>query len=133
MSGLDPHLIEPYNETVRSVFFSAEHAGNLRRDYARMLHASAAESARGSRVELAVGIADDIIAEMRYRVWGCPHLIAAAEVLCKEREQGAVSGLSVFVPSEIMGQLAIPVTKTGRILLLEDALKSLWAQYLDAD
>ena len=93
----------------------------------------AEESEQGSRVVLATGIVEDVIVEMRFRVWGCPHLIAAAEDLCQEKEQGAVAGLSVFAVVEIMDRLAIPVEKTGRILLLEDALNSLWAQYSCAD
>ena len=133
MSIVDPYVREPYNEAVRESFFAAEHAGSLSRDYPLVLHASVAESDKGSRVELAVGVADEVVAEMRYLVRGCPHLIAAAEVLCRECEQGAVAGLSVFAMSEIMGRLAIPVEKTGRILLLEDALKSLGTQYSRTD
>lgn len=133
MRSADEYYDDPYNETVRDLFFAAEHAGTLSRDYALMLHASAAASACGPRVLLAVGIADDVVAEMRFHVWGCPHLIAAAEVLCQEREHGAIAGLSVFALPELMAQLAVPVEKTGRILLLEDALKSLWAQYSGAD
>ena len=75
----------------------------------------------------------DEVAEMRFRVYGCPHLIAAAEALCNEREGGAVAGLSAFVLEEFMSRLAVPVEKTGRILLLEDALLALWAQYSGTD
>lgn len=133
MSMPDPYLREPYNESVRGSFFAAEHAGSLSRDYPLVLQASVAESGKGSRVELAAGVADEVVAEMRYLIRGCPHLIAAAEVLCKEREQGAVAGLSVLAVPELMARLAIPVEKTGRILLLEDALQSLWAQYSGID
>jgi nitrogen fixation NifU-like protein len=133
MDGSDPIIVDPYNETVRALFFAPQHAGSLSRDYGQMLFASVAESDKGSRLELAAGIAEEVIVEMRFKVWGCPHLIAAAEALCKEREHGAIAGLSVFEPAEIMARLAIPVEKTGRILLLEDALKSLWAQYSVAD
>ena len=98
-----------------------------------MAQSVAAEAENGARLVLAAGVADEIVVEMRYRVWGCPHLIAAAETLCKEREQAAVAGLSVFALAELMEILAIPVEKTGRILLLEDALNSLWGQYSGAD
>jgi nitrogen fixation NifU-like protein len=124
---------EPYNQAVRDTFHSPAHAGDLSRDYPHVLRAVAAESENGSRLVLAAGVADELILEMRYRVWGCPHLIAAAEILCKEREQAAVAGLSVFALAELMELLAIPVEKTGRILLLEDALNLLWEQYSGAD
>ena len=122
-----------YNETVRRLFLAPQHAGSLQRDYPQSLTASAAESEKGARLTLAAGIASERIAEMRFRVYGCPHLIAAAEALCKEREGGAVAGLSVFVLDEYMTRLAVPVEKTGRILLLEDALLALWAQYSGTD
>lgn len=125
--------LEPYNQAVRHNFHSPAHAGDLSRDYPHVLRAVAAESGNGSRLVLAAGVAEEIILEMRYRVWGCPHLIAAAETLCKDREQGAVAGLSVFDLAELMAILAIPVEKSGRILLLEDALNSLWEQYSGAN
>ena len=76
---------------------------------------------------LSVGVEDGLVREMRFRVWGCPHLIAAAEWLCEQCESGPVSALKDFPLPDIMRQLSVPVEKTGRILLLEDALKSLMA------
>ena len=124
---------EPYNQAVQDNFHNPAHAGDLGRDYPHVLRAVAAEAENGCRLVLAAGVADEVVVEMRYRVWGCPHLIAAVETLCKEREQAAVAGLSVFAVAELMEILAIPVEKTGRILLLEDALNSLWEQYSGAD
>ena len=120
---------EPYNETVREYFHHTAHAGDLSRDHPQVLDAEATESTRGARITLSAGIEDGTIREMRYRVWGCPHLIAATEWLCERRESEPVASLGGFPLQEIMRQLAVPVEKTGRILLLEDALKSLKAQY----
>lgn len=125
--------MEPYSEAVREAFFNTTHAGDLSQNYAQSLSASAAESGDGAEIVLAVGIVAEIIEEIRFRVWGCPHLIAAAETLCKDIEGSAVSRLSAFKPADISSGLAIPVEKTGRILLLEDALNSLWAQYSAAN
>jgi NifU-like protein involved in Fe-S cluster formation len=119
---------EPYNETVRSLFATPDHAGDLQGEYALVLTSEASESEHGARIALSAGIAEGRVAEMRFRAWGCPHLIAAAEVLCKQRENGPVSGLSAIDTNALMEQLSVPVEKTGKILLLEDALESLWAQ-----
>lgn len=123
---------DPYNEAVRACFENPDHAGDLQGNYALTLAAETAESEQGARIVLSTAIADGIIMEMRYRVWGCPHLVAAAETLCRDREKGPVSGLSQFDASGMMAQLAVPAAKTGRMLLLEDALKSLWAQHQQA-
>jgi NifU-like protein involved in Fe-S cluster formation len=124
---------EPYNETVREYFQSFDHAGDLGRDYPQMLESMVAESRQGAQIVLAAGIEDGIVREMRFRVWGCPHLIAATAWLCAQLESGPVAALEDFPLQEIMRQLSVPVEKTGRILLLEDALKSLGAQYSRAD
>lgn len=120
---------EPYNVAVRAFFENPDHAGDLRGDYAQVLTSTVVQSEQGARIVLSVGIADGMIAEMRFRVWGCPHIIAAAEMLCSDREDGPVSRLSAFDTKTIMGQLSVPPEKTGKMLLLEDALKSLWEQY----
>jgi len=121
--------MDPYNEDVRRCFENLAHAGDLQGDYALTLTSEAAESELGARIVLLVAISDGMIAEMRFRAWGCPHLIAAAETLCGDRENGPVSGLSAFDTNELMGRLSVPVEKTGRMLLLEDALRSLWEQH----
>lgn len=124
---------DPYNDMVRQYFHEAAHAGDLSRDYAHNLYAEIAESAHGAKVVLAAGVVEDRIVEMRFRVLGCPHLIAGAEALCQDREHGGVAGLGVFDLPDLMTRLAVPVEKTGRILLLEDALNSIWAQYSGSD
>ena len=120
-------LSEPYNETVRAYFHKAVHAGPLSRDYPQILDSVAAESGQGARIAPSVGVENGLVGEMRFRVWGCPHLIAAAEWLCERRESGPVSALQDFPVQEIMRQLSVPVEKTGRILVLEDAVRSLGA------
>ena len=118
---------EPYNETVRELFQSPGHAGGLNSDYPQMFDSAVAESRQGVRIALSVGIEDGIVREMRFRVWGCPHLIAATQWLCEQLESGSAAAMDDFPLQEIMRQLSVPVEKTGRILLLEDALKSLVA------
>lgn len=120
--------IEPYNKTVREYFSHTAHAGDLSRDYAQVRDSAVAESVQGAKIALTVGIEGAIVIEMRFRVWGCPHLIAAAEWLCERQESKPAAALADFPLAEIMRQLSVPVEKTGRILLLEDALKLLVAQ-----
>jgi NifU-like protein involved in Fe-S cluster formation len=63
---------------------------------------------------------------MRFRAWGCPHLIAAAEMVCERFTGETVESLARFEPQRLMTMLAVPVEKSGRILLLEDALRLLY-------
>ena len=120
---------EPYNTLVRASFENPDHAGDVQVDYALVVIAEAAESERGARIVLSAGITDGIIVEMRFRAWGCPHFIAAAEMLCNDRENGPAAGLAALDTNEMMALLSVPQEKTGKMLLLEDALQSLWTQH----
>ncbi|MGI9204154.1 MAG: iron-sulfur cluster assembly scaffold protein [Woeseiaceae bacterium] len=117
--------MEPYNELVRACFANPDHAGGLQGRYDATGTAEVAESDSGARLLLAVGIRQKIIAEMRFLAWGCPHLIAAAETVCADKENQAVATLAAFDKNELVRQLSVPGEKFGRILLLEDALLSL--------
>ena len=121
-------LVEPYNDLVRARFAKPQHAGELKDRYDSIYTAEVAESADGARLRLAVGIGNESIAAMRFLAWGCPFLIAAAESLCADKDNRPLATLPEFDQNELVQQLSVPDAKFGRILLLEDALRSLAAQ-----
>lgn len=122
----------PYNALVRACFENPDCAGDLQGDYALVITSEVAESGHGARIVLSAGITDGMIAKLRFRAWGCPHFIAAAQTLCVERENGPVAGLSALDTNGLMDKLSIPQEKTGKMLLLEDALQLLWEQVENA-
>ena len=65
------------------------------------------------------------VSALRFLAWGCPHLIAAAEAVCAAYEGRPVTELLEFSASGLMQSLPVPVEKTGRILVLEDAARAL--------
>ena len=79
------------------------------------------------RIELAAIVRDGGIEQLRFRAWGCPHVLAAAEAVCAQHEAQPVSDLEQFSAAELMQSLAVPVEKSGRILVIEDAVRSLGA------
>jgi NifU-like protein involved in Fe-S cluster formation len=80
-------------------------------------------------VHLAAGIEGDTVRELRFQALGCPHLIAAAELFCSRFEGRAVATLGDFRPRDLMRELTVPLDKTGRILLLEDAIQLLRQEF----
>ena len=110
---------DPYSPMVRDYFAKAPHAGDL----ACAVTVEIAE--QGVRLRLAATQEDGCIRALRFRAWGCPHLIAACECFCADYEGRPVQSLSGFQASDIMRNLSVPVEKTGRILVLEDAVRSL--------
>ena len=120
-----------YNELVLKSFGHPQHAGAL--SVAGPQHiGQAQESAHGSRVILRCHFDGQRISEMRFSAWGCPHFIAAAEMLCAALETRTLAELGTFDIRDIQKVLAVPVEKTGRILTLEDALEALKASLSQA-
>ena len=111
--------MSPYSERVREYFGAPAHAGDLADG------AVVNVDEQGVRLQLSATVGDETVATMRFRAWGCPHTIAAAEAACGALEGGPAQELLEFSVSGLMEELAIPVEKTGRILVLEDAVRSL--------
>lgn len=110
---------DPYSARVRELFAGTEHAGDLE-------GADVVELAdQGVRLRLAASHEDQQIRALRFRAWGCPHVIAACEAFCAAWEGRPASELAGFEARQIMRDLSIPVEKTGRILVLEDTVRSL--------
>ena len=124
-------LIDPYNEEVRARFAKPVHAGDLKSGYPAVIEGVAGEPATGGAVSISAGIVDQTVRSLRFRAWGCPHLVSAADLACSLGEGGKVSALADITASRLMEKLDVPRTKTGRIFLVEDALRSIVKQFDD--
>ena len=110
---------DPYSGRVRELFANPAHAGMLEGSYRHFV------SDQGMRIGLTACVAGSRIEAMAFQAYGCPHVIAAAEAACAELEGQDVVDLLEFSASDLMQSLSVPVEKTGRILVLEDAIRSL--------
>lgn len=116
---------EPYNDAVRRRFENPLHAGDPDARYADIVTAEVFQSEAGFRVQLAAETDGNELRRLHFRVFGCPHLIAAAEELCCRFEGRSPEVLQDVPVTQLMEQLEVPVEKTGRLLLLEDAAHAL--------
>lgn len=107
-----------YNTRVRELFANTPHAGSLD-------GASGRAERAGSQIELSAELDRSRLVRLRFRAYGCPHTIAAAELFCEAFEGRDASELADCRLQELIESLAIPVEKTGQILLLEDAIHAL--------
>jgi NifU-like protein involved in Fe-S cluster formation len=112
---------DPYRQRVRALFADPSHAGAPEGAVRVLL------DDQGVRIELSAGVENSVIQVLRFRAWGCPHVLAAAEFFCAQYEGRAVSDLEQFSAGDLMQSLAVPVEKSGRILVIEDAVRSLAA------
>jgi NifU-like protein involved in Fe-S cluster formation len=118
---------DPYNPLVRDCFENPAHAGDLPRGYADIRQADVTDPGSGARLQLFAGIEHGRISALRFRAWGCPHLLAAAELYCREHEGRELAAPGDVDVTGMLGRLSTPVAKTGRLLLIEDAACALAA------
>ncbi len=110
---------DPYSPRVRELFETPVHAGELG-------DATIADlSDQGVDLRLSIRHDHGQIRALGFLARGCPHVIAACEAFCAAYEGRPVIELLEFEARQIMRDLSIPVEKTGRILVLEDAVRSL--------
>ena len=109
---------DPYSAEVRALFAEPLHAGQASGPSERV-------ASQGVDVELSADVRGGRLLMLRFRAKGCPHLIAAAEALCADLEGQPAAALEEPFGAEIMRRLSVPVEKTGRILVLEDAAQTL--------
>jgi NifU-like protein involved in Fe-S cluster formation len=110
---------DPYGELVRELFSQPVHAGAI----AGAVTAHVDD--QGVRIRLYAVVEEGNLRKLGFQAWACPHVIAAAEAFCAEFEGRSAADLLEFSSSDLMKSLPVPVEKTGRILVLEDAVRSL--------
>lgn len=110
---------DPYSCEVRALFAVPAHAGSLADGPA------VERDDQGVRIRLCARIREGRIEALRFLAWGCPHFLAAAESLCVRYEGRPATDLAAVTAAEFMQSPGVPVEKTGRILVIEDAAHAL--------
>jgi len=116
---------DPYSATVRKRFFESSYCGDLSSSGGRLAAGEAGTIAGGAAVRLVASISNGRVVEMRYRAFGCPHLVAALDIICARSEGRDVADLAEFSAAQVLEILDAPIAKLGRLLLVEDAIQSL--------
>ena len=118
----------PYNPVVVEHFARPRNVGRFA-SATDIIAASAGDPEQGVRFDLSARVKDDRIVALRFEVYGCPHCIAAGSLL-SERLQGATQDeLRRWSWREAADELAFPLEKRGRLLVLEDAVHALAAEW----
>jgi NifU-like protein involved in Fe-S cluster formation len=113
-----------YSPLVEEHFHAPRNAGSLA-PAPDVIAASAGSEEQGVRFVLTARVGNGRILELRQRVYGCPHSIAAASWLTERLEGATRDDLTRWRWREVADALAVPTEKRGRLLLLEDAVRGL--------
>ena len=116
---------DPYSARVRAYFAAPAHAGELENGHSMLMDEP------DVRLKMSAAVERGTVNAMRFRAWACPHTIAVAEAVCEALEGRPVTDLLEFSARDLMEELSVPVEKTGRILVVEDAVRSLGRKFRD--
>ncbi|HWW20434.1 MAG TPA: hypothetical protein VNZ06_06490 [Steroidobacteraceae bacterium] len=119
-------LLEPQ---VRRLFSSLTHAGDGKSDSDeehagewRLVEGEAGHREHGTRVRFILRLRGSQLVGARYYAYGCPHTLAVCEWLAERLEAGEMAALGA--PADWCASLGVPIVKLGRLLVVEDALRS---------
>jgi cysteine desulfurase len=82
---------------------------------------------RGAWIRFHLHIENGRVTDARFRAYGCPHTLAAAEWVCRQVKGRSVTEASSpgFISAPEMAKaLEAPAEKLGRLLIVEDALRT---------
>jgi NifU-like protein involved in Fe-S cluster formation len=112
-----------YSEEVLRRFREAAGAGDLPAGSAAAL-GRAGDREQGAEVLLAFAVSDGRVTEARFRAFGCPHVMAAASWLTERLKGARRADLENWDWREAAAVLDIPAAKFGRLLTLQDAVRT---------
>ena len=123
MNDPDVNHSPGYSALVAEHFEQPGNVGELTGHYEIMLCGAAGQREHGTEVIFHAGIDNARIVAMTYQVFGCPHTIAACSILAQRLTGRPVESLNEVRFNELAASLDLPVEKTGRLLIIEDALR----------
>ena len=115
-----------YSLEVQQRFHSPEGAGEYAEDKPGLVAGEAEDRTLNVWVRVQVSLAGTIIRSVCYQVFGCPHMVAAAEWAAEALQGQSRDVLRELDMHELRNTLDAPLEKLGKLLVLEDALHACW-------
>jgi len=120
--------VADYSDTVIDHFENPRHAGRFgaARD---VIEGAGGTRARGAVFNLTARVSDRAIEAVRFEAYGCPHCVAAGSWLSERLIGCTPADLERWSWREVADALQVPLEKRGKLLLLEDAVRALAADW----
>jgi len=91
------------------------------------IRGEAGSVAKGTWVCVTADLADGQLQNVGFRVYACPHIIAACNRAAELLEGAPVVALQELNLEKLQQKFEIPVEKAGKLLILKDALFNAFA------
>lgn len=113
-----------YSALVLEHFARPQHVGSFAQ-HQDVISGRAGRREQGAEFRLSARVAHGAIEEARFEAYGCPHCIAAGSLLTTHLVGKAREDLQRWSWKDLAQLLEVPTGKRGRLLILEDALRSM--------
>ncbi|HEX6997758.1 MAG TPA: iron-sulfur cluster assembly scaffold protein [Gammaproteobacteria bacterium] len=111
-----------YGSEVWRRFDAPLRAGEIEPEAAGVVSGEGDDRALNVWVRFQLEVADGVIRRARFRAFGCPHTVAAADWLAEWLEGRPVRALAELDVRRAAAALEVPAEKLGKLLRMEDAL-----------
>jgi hypothetical protein len=124
-----PQAPSVLTERVRRLFRELPDAGAPEPGSGPWVQAGAGSRREGTEVVFHLRFGSDgTVSDVRFQAFGCPHTLATAAWVAGQLRGRASTQLVPASPPEWATALGVPVTKLGRLLRIEDALRAVAIQ-----
>ena len=120
-----------YSLEVQQRFDSLQGAGEFAEGTPGLVTGEAEDRTLNVWVRVQVQFVGTVIRSVRFRVFGCPHMMAAAGWVAEALQGRESNALRELDMHEIRKTLDTPLEKLGKLLVLEDALQACWRAHND--
>lgn len=115
-----------YNSAVQRHFAVPKLARELPRGEPGLVAGEAEDRALHVWIRFELQTADGVVAAAGFQAFGCPHTIAAANVVAEWLEGRSIEAARKLDVKAVCAELEVPVDKLGKLLRIEDAVAACW-------
>jgi NifU-like protein involved in Fe-S cluster formation len=84
---------------------------------------------QGALICIGADVNEGKLQQVGFRAFACPHIIAACNWLVEQLENRPVAALQDIDTDILKAKFDIPVEKAGKLLILQDALKTCYLDF----
>lgn len=117
-----------YSSEVRRRFLTPARAGEISSNTGTLVAGAAEDRSLNVWIRFQIQIERSTIQQVRFQAYGCPHSLAAADLLASELEGRPLNAMVEIDLDDVASALDLPREKHGILLRIEDALADCHAQ-----
>lgn len=122
-----------YSAEVQRRFLAPARAGAISSNARGVIEGAAEDRSLNLWVRFQVQVQGGTIKCVRYQAYGCPHSLAAADLVACDLEGRPVDALTNIDLEILAAEIQLPREKLGNLLRIEDALAACHAQAVSTE